>query len=212
MQPDNYPPGTVRALLETDRVTPPTRAALKKRLEPPDPNARPRFLDETQWTTLRAVCARLLPANPNGPDPAQFAACVDERLADDKGNGWRYDVLPGDGAACRQGLAGLDETAHAQFGANFVALNAARQDEVLRAVQNGDAEGETWRTLPGPRFFEELLAELVENYYSHPLAQETIGYTGMADAKGWLRVGLNVVEDWEAVSYTHLTLPTKRIV
>ncbi len=197
MEPDTYPPGAVRALLNTDRVTEATREALKKRLEPPDLTARPRFFDETQFAILRAVCARLLPADPNGPEAWQFAFCVDERLVENKGNGWRYDALPGDGAAYQQALASFDETAQSRFGANFVGLDDVQQDEVLRAVQTGAAEGETWQTLPAARFFEEMLAELVEAYYSHPLAQETIGYAGMADAKGWKKIGLNVVEDWE---------------
>jgi len=52
-----------------------------------------------------------------------------------------------------------------------------------------------WRTLPAARFFEELLAEVVETYYAHPLAQEEIGYAGMADAPGWRAIGLDEREE-----------------
>ena len=61
----------------------------------------------------------------------------------------------------------------------------------------GDAPGATWQTLPAKRFFEELLAEAAENYYSHPLAQEEIGYVGMADLPAWERLGLNQLDDRE---------------
>jgi hypothetical protein len=42
-----------------------------------------------------------------------------------------------------------------------------------------------------------MLAELTEYYYAHPLAQEEIGYVGMADAHGWTRLGLNELEPRE---------------
>jgi hypothetical protein len=72
-------------------------------------------------------------------------------------------------------------------------------------VQRGDVEGGVWDTLPAQRFFEELLAEAVECYYSHPLAQEEIGYVGMADAHGWQAISLNRLEPWEprAVEAAH---------
>jgi hypothetical protein len=77
----------------------------------------------------------------------------------------------------------LEEAARAAFGASFGALRSEEQDEVLLRVQTGTAQGDTWQSLDSARFFEELLADLAEAYYSHPLAQEEIGYVGMADAR-----------------------------
>lgn len=68
---------------------------------------------------------------------------------------------------------------------------------MLLAVQRGEAAGETWRSLPPGRFFEELLAEATEVYVAHPLAQEAIGYADMADAPGWTRIGLDERETRE---------------
>ena len=51
--------------------------------------------------------------------------------------------------------------------------------------------------MPAARFFEEMLSEVVALYYSHPLAQEEIGYVGMADARGWPRVGPGELEAHE---------------
>jgi hypothetical protein len=192
-----YPPGTVRTLQDAGLVTAPTRAVLKARLGPASIPFAPRFFREQEFIVLRAAGARLVSPGDERPAPDELARCIDDRLADGKGDGWRYDTLPPDGEAYRRGLRGLDEAACAHYGADFARLSGTQQDDVLRTVQRGDAAGETWKTLPAKRFFEELLAELVESYYSHPLAQERIGYVGMADGRGWQRLGLNVLEAWE---------------
>lgn len=197
MQPRTYPPGIVRALLPTEHVTPATREVLRSRLEPgggsPPP---PRFFDAREVATLRAACDRLLPQT-DRPRPVDLAVAIDERLADGKGDGWRYADLPPDGDAYRRGLRGLDEGALARFGSAFASLDGSHQDEILEAVQRGEASGETWETLPSRRFFEELLAELCECYYSDPLSQEEIGYVGMADVPGWQAIGLDQLDPRE---------------
>lgn len=190
-----YPAGTIRALLASDLVTPQTRAVLLARLDGPRDPA-PRVLDDAAFATLRAVCARLIP-QPDRPEPIDLAAAVHDRLARGEGNGWRYATMPPDREAYARGLRGTDECARAMFGAGFVTLDGGRQDEVLRAVQRGEASGASWAGLPADRFFEELLAEAVESYYSHPLAQEEIGYAGFADARGWHAVGLDQLEPHE---------------
>ncbi len=189
MPPHTYPAGTVRALLETDLVTPPTRRALEERLQQSAVTA-PRFFDARDFATLRAACARLIP-QPEREHAIDLAGALDERLADGRCDGWRYDQMPPDGEAHRRGLRGLDESAQLMCNASFQQLDAAQQDEVLRAVQRGEAGGATWEKLPAHRFFEELLAELTEIYYSHPLAKEEIGDASMADAHGWQSIGLD---------------------
>lgn len=195
MRSKNYPPGTVRALLETDMVTPQTRAALLERLEK-ETVATPRFFDSEAFATLRAACARLLP-QPERAQPVDLAGAIDERLAKGEGDGWRYDGMPPDGEAHRRGLLGLNESARLLFGKGFPELDGPRQDRVLSLVQRGEVEGGMWETTPAHRFFEELLAGVTESYYSHPLAQEEIGFVGMADAPGWQSVGLDQLEPLE---------------
>ncbi len=65
----------------------------------------------------------------------------------------------------------------------------------LHRIQRAEAPGETWKAMPANKFFEELLAEATTNYYAHPIAQEEIGYAGMADVPGWQRIGLNEREE-----------------
>ncbi|MBC6610406.1 gluconate 2-dehydrogenase subunit 3 family protein [Hymenobacter sp. BT507] len=195
MASPHYPEGTVRALLATDLVTDATRAALQARLDAP--LYEPQYLDGATYEMLRAVAARLFP-QPDRPDnPIELAAAIDERLLNGESDGWRYDILPPDREAYKLGLGGIRESAQAMFGNNFLVLTDEQKDEVLTAVQHAKAPGETWKTLSAVRFFEELLAELTENYYAHPLGQEEIGYVGMADVPGWHHIQLNELEPRE---------------
>jgi gluconate 2-dehydrogenase gamma chain len=192
--PEHYPNGTVRALMPTDQVTEATRQALTERLETAPP--KPDFFSEAEFSLLEAICDRLIPQDENEPH-IDIAGGIDERLVQHKSDGWRYDTMPPDGEAYKLSLAGVDETASLLFQSSFQSLSAAQQDSVLQQVQQGEAPGETWKKLPANRFFEELLAEATTNYYSNPLAQETIGYVGMADVPGWQRIGLDQLEDRE---------------
>lgn len=189
-----YPEGSVRALLTTDLVTPATRAALQARLEAPVHTAQ--FFDAETYELLRAVAARIFP-QPDRATPIEPAADLDHRLAKGKSNGWRYDAMPPDREAYRLGLGGINQAAQALFGAPFVELEMQQQDAVIEQVAAGTAPGNNWREVPMDRFFEELLAELTENYYAHPLAQEEIGYVGMADVPGWSKISPNHLEPRE---------------
>ena len=189
-----YPTETVRRLLEMDSVTTPTRKALEERLRETD-DYQPKFFDAKTFDVLRAVAVRLIPQN-----WVDCAAFVDKSLSENKSNGWRYDRLPEMAETFKRGLGGIEETAKLKFGDGFQQLDEARQDEILTEIQNGTADGETWKTLSAALFFEEMLAKMVEVYYAHPLAQEEIGYVGMADAHGWTRIKLNELEEREPLA------------
>ena len=192
----NYPSGSVRALLATAHVSEATRAALQSRLDAPTAY-EPQFLAPETFVLLEAVASRILP-QPDRPDqPIALAPAVDQRLAEGRADGWRYDALPPDREALRMGLGGIQEISQALFQADFMALSTEQQDTALRSLADGNPPGPTWQTLDAGRFFEELLAELTETYYAHPLAQEEIGYAGMADLPAWTKIGLNEKEDLE---------------
>ena len=190
MSAPTYPGGTVRALLDTEHVSAATRAALQSRLDAPAAY-EPRFLAPETYALLEAVAGRLFPQPDRPEHPISLAPAVDQRLADGRADGWRYDALPPDREAMRLGLGGIQEIAQALYQADFLALSTVQQDATLQALADGHPPGATWQTLDAGRFFEELLAELTERYYSHPLAQEEIGYVGMADLPGWTKIGLN---------------------
>ena len=189
------PPAGVRALVDTDRVTEPTRRVMQERAA--WRSTGPRFFTPAELATLAAVHDAMIPqdgpAGPGGPRyRVDIAGEVDRRLADGGGNGWRYDALPGDGDAYRRGLAALDEKFH----------EMSREDRlaVLTRMRSGDATGPAWAGL-GPRhLLEEWLAEAVEIYYSHPGGgMADMAYVGFADARGWRRVGLDQLDPVEEI-------------
>jgi hypothetical protein len=170
-------------------VTEPTRRALQAKLDRRP--TQPRFFEPHAFATLTTICDRLIPQFPRAVD---IAGGLDERLADNKRDGWRYDVMPPDQEAYRRGLAGVDETARALFGSDFIGLVESQQEAVLQALSGGEPPGETWTAMPAGYWFEELLVEASEIYFAHPLAQQAMGYLGMADAQGWTATGLDEEE------------------
>lgn len=195
MTAPHYPLDTVRALLATGHVSAATRAALLTRLDAPA-NYQPQFFAPEAFALLEAVAARLLP-QPERETPIPLAPAIDQRLAEGRADGWRYDVLPPDREAFRLGLGGIQEAAQELFRTGFLQLTTEQRDVVMKALADGQPPGTTWQQLDAGRFFEEFLAELTEAYYAHPLAQEEIGYVGMADLPAWTKIGLNESETRE---------------
>ena len=176
---ENKPlPGSLLALINSDYVTLATRKALQERLDK-FPVSDPLFFTEVEFNRLQLVCNHLVPQTES--DRIDIAGLIDERLANQKTDGWRYDELPNDGEAYRLFLTGISQTAEVLFDHSFDTITSEQQAKILMAVQQGEATGPAWQQLPTNRFFEELLAEVTEIYYSHPMAQQRIGYTGMAD-------------------------------
>ncbi|WP_293911951.1 hypothetical protein [Deinococcus sp.] len=151
-------------------MTPVTRQVLLERL---DARQERQFLSEAEFNRLRAAAVRLVPH-----DPAEIDVIgpLDARLHSGlSGDGWRYADAPPDAEAYRTLLAALP--------GGFVTLSGEQQDEALRTVQSSHA-----------RAFEDLLSELAETFFAHPLTQHRIGYVGFADAPGWPNVGPNELE------------------
>ena len=184
---------TLLTLLPTDLVTDPTRDVLTERLNAPA--RQPTFFTPDEFALLETVCDRLVPQQ--ATERIDMAGAIDERLTEGGSDGWRYDDMPPDDEAYRLGLRGITESAEGIFGGAFQNLSDEQQDKVLASIQAMDAPGDTWQKIPADRFFEELLTEASEAYYSHPLAQAEINYVGMADAPGWQRIGLNELEERE---------------
>ena len=172
-----------------------TREVLRKRLiEVPTR----RFFSETEWQTLEAVCGRLVP-QPERSDPIPIVPWIDEKLHHNWRDGFRYEDMPPLREAWRLGLGGIDHESRGRFGADFRSLSEADQDAVLRAIQAGDVGGELWARLPAQRFFTTvLLKEVVGEYYAHPAAWSEVGFGGPASPRGYVRLGSNQRDPWEA--------------
>jgi NAD(P)-dependent dehydrogenase (short-subunit alcohol dehydrogenase family) len=182
--PDAFPPGGVRALLAPP-TSPSHPRALQAKLDPADRAA-----------LLRAQPSHLRPLRP--ADPA-VARLVD--IAGASTSGWPTQARTAgatthaaDRRRYRRGLRdGRDRAS--EFGAAFLAFGRA-----AGRVIAGGPEGASPARRAGcaARWFEEALVEATEIYFAHPLAQERIGYVGMADAAGWSAIGLNEDEPRDA--------------
>ncbi|RYE36934.1 MAG: gluconate 2-dehydrogenase subunit 3 family protein [Sphingobacteriaceae bacterium] len=168
-------------LLNSDLVTIKTKQVLKER---ENENAiSPKFFTADEFELLQSVCDFLMAQTENRL--VDIAGKIDERLVAKSGPGWRYNQLPPDGTAYKTGLKGITESMLLLSHKSFADLSAQHKNNLLKTVQQGKAEGEIWINFSGKLFFELMLAEATEHFYSNPLVQAEINYTGFADAKGW---------------------------
>ena len=179
-----------------------TREVVRRRLEEV-PEIR--FFNEAESRTLESVAERIVP-QPDRDEPSRIPIVpwIDEKLYEDKRDGYRYEELPPQREAWRLGLAGIDETARALFdGQPFVELDPLSQDVVLGHVERGDPPGASWEKVPAGRFFKSVLSiTIVKVYYAHPLAWSEIGYNGPSSPRGHVRKWEGGVDPWEAQEET----------
>ena len=163
-----------------------------------DPN-RHDFFSDDEWATLRAICERIVPQPKSRSHPGPVAAMIDLKLKADQRDGYRDARLPRQGEAWRRGLKGLDAEAQGRHATRFHALDGARQDQILKAAQKGNAHAEAWGGMSFRLFFEKrLLHDIVSAYYAHPITSNEIGFGGPAGARGYVRMKLNRRDPWEA--------------
>lgn len=174
-----------------------TRATVAKRLHE-IPHRR--FFSEDEWELLQAICDRLIP-QPDRPDnKVPIVPFIDERLHENKGNGYRYEEMPPARDAWRIGIRAIDEEARARWHRGFRDLSDDLKDAVLRSVQRGDTLTDAWQGMPPKRFFKSaLLHEAVGVYYAHPAAWSEIGFGGPASPRGYVRLRADRRDPWEAM-------------
>jgi hypothetical protein len=175
-----------------------TRRAVRQRLEEVPPI---RFFTEDEARTLAAVAERIIPQPDRSDDEkVSIVPWIDEKLYEDRRNGYRYVELPPQREAWRLGLQGINETAQALFdGKAFADLDTLSQDVVLTHVERGSASGAAWKQMPTARFFKSVLSiTIVKIYYAHPLAWNEVGYNGPSSPRGHVRKWEGGVDPWEA--------------
>ena len=175
-----------------------TREVVRRRLEEV-PEIR--FFTAAEARTLAAVAERIIPQpDRRETEKIPIVPWIDEKLYEDERDGYRYEELPPQREAWRNGLVGINETAQALFwGKTFVDLDPLSQDMVLAHVARGDAPGATWKRMPAARFFKSVLSiTIVKIYYAHPAAWNEIGYNGPSSPRGHVRKWEGGVDPWEA--------------
>jgi hypothetical protein len=193
--PERYPGYDVLAKRHTPSWNEQTRRVIDARLALP---REARFLSEDEFRTLVAIAARVVP-QPTDRPPIPVAALVDHKLVSDGGDGYRHAALPPLREAWRRGLRALDQEARDAHRQPFHRLAAPAQDALLKAAQEGRLAGPAWQGMPSALFFSHrLLRDIVLAYYSHPTAWSEIGFGGPASPRGYVRMGFNRRDPWEA--------------
>ncbi len=173
-----------------------TRRAINKRLAVP---REPRFFTGEEWQTLTAVCARIVP-QPKDRPPVPLPAYVDEKMLMGRAEGYRHASMPRQGEAWKRGLAALDAEARQTYaGRRFHEIPATEQDALLRHAQAGELSGPAWGGMPSKMFFtDRVIHDVCNAYYAHPTAWNEIGWGGPASPRGYVRLGFDKRDPWEA--------------
>ena len=132
------------------------------------------FLNDEDAATVMAFTERLMPGEPGMPGAreADVLNYIDLALA-----GAYADLQD----FYRRGLAQLDAFCQQAHHASFARLDAARQDAVIAALEEGKAAGFTWPTAQA--FFNTLRTHTMEGMFADPV------YGGNKDFAGWRLVG-----------------------
>jgi hypothetical protein len=171
-----------------------TRRIVAKRLHEIPPR---RFFAPEQLAILQAIVERIAPDFPGPPLP--IALWLDERLFLNQGEGFRREGDLPMQESWRIGVAAIDAEACRRFSRGMTALDAASRDQVLGAVQRGEVDAGLWPGVSAKTFFSDMLLKTVAGLaYSHPSAWNDIGFGGPASPRGYVRLGFNERDAWEA--------------
>jgi hypothetical protein len=189
-------PPELAQLIDSDRVSARTRETLLARLPEPAPGGG--VLTDAQRTLLSALLARVVPQRGTTID---LAGRIDVQLASSTGDGWRFAELPADAEAWRRGLDTLAAAA-----GDFGALSGPDQDGWIERMIAGEVDSDEPSHLSATQmtlWFEDVRAEAVRTWLSHPAALARVGFDGFANGgdglrkQGYLRTGADEREPWQ---------------
>ncbi len=128
-----------------------------------------------------------------------IAPQIDKRLYEDSHDGYRYEDMPPDREAFALGLQAIDEMARERYERGFVELGPREQEALLQIAHDDDPSPKNpiWDRMPPHRFWQTLLQDCAEAYYSHPYAWDEIGYGGPAYPRAYMRLERGEPEPWE---------------
>jgi gluconate 2-dehydrogenase gamma chain len=131
------------------------------------------FFNDDDAATMAAFTERLWPAAPNKPGATETGVLnyIDLALAGAYAD--QQDFY-------RRGLTQLDAYCKSTHGKSFAALDAATQDDVIRALEQGKATGFIWPAAQA--FFNTVRTHTMEGMFADPV------YGGNRDFAGWRQV------------------------
>jgi gluconate 2-dehydrogenase gamma chain len=161
---------------------------------PTQSDYRPAFFTPDEWAFINAACARLIPADEQGPSAVELG--VPQYIDRQMGTPWSDGAIwymqgPFFEAAAefgyqsqltpkqqyRLGIKAIDELCRQRLNNPFAALTAPEQDDVLKQIQKGSL---TSTELSLSTFFSDfLLKNVMEGYFGDPM------YGGNKDMGAW---------------------------
>ncbi|MGI4816177.1 MAG: gluconate 2-dehydrogenase subunit 3 family protein [Janthinobacterium lividum] len=194
-----YPDYNVLDKRDTPSWDDATRQVIDARLAVP---ATPQFFEIVEWAALQALCACVIPQRADAPYVA-IAALVDDKLSQNRGDGYRDARMPALREAWRRGLAALDSESRATFEAAFADLSDTQRVGLLQRMQDGKLQHASWQGMPSAVFFaERVLHDICSAYYSHPYAWNLLGFGGPANPRGYVRMYFDRRDPWDASEAT----------
>jgi hypothetical protein len=188
--------GDYDVLREADHWDEVTRRVVIDRVE----NVPPiRFFDAHEAETLTILCDLLTSQDSEPRIPV--LAYVDERLYEDRGDGYQYFDMPSDQETWRIVARGLDEEARKLGADSFAQLDRHHQHELCHKLAQGELFGGAWATFNVGRAFSVVMRYVSDAFYAHPWAWNEIGFGGPAYPRGYAAFGnpdLGEEEHWEA--------------
>lgn len=174
-----------------------TRKVVTRRLEAPKPL---RFFSAEEAATMAAVLDRVLPQDDrDATHRIPLLPELDDRLASNRIEGYRYEDMPSDGEAYRLAVRAFNAMAQEQCGAAFAEVAVRSQELMLHSLAEGEPAGakELWSQMNVKRFWTLLVSDACTAYYAHPWAWNEIGYGGPAYPRGYMRLENGEPEPWE---------------
>lgn len=159
-----------------------------------------RYFTPDQAKFWRAVFDHLIPQYDRTPDRRiPIVEPLDQRLYRNQGIGYRYESMPPDREAFRLGEQAIDAEAKQRFGGAFLDLPQLQQELVLQAIHDKKpaAAPSIWKQMSVARFWQLLMQDAIEAYYSHPWAWDEIGFGGPAYPRAYTRLERGEPEPWE---------------
>jgi hypothetical protein len=193
--PERFPGYDVLTKRQTPSWNAKTRQIIDQRLALPH---EPRFLTAEEFATLSAIADRITP-QPSHRPPVPVAALVDHKLFEGREDGFRGAGMPREREAWQRGLHALNREADRAYGKLFRQLHSDEQDMLLNKMEKGELSAPEWDGMPPKTFFDQrLLSDIVQAYWSHPTAWNEIGFGGPASPRGYVRLGYDQRDPWEA--------------
>jgi gluconate 2-dehydrogenase gamma chain len=135
-----------------------------------------RFLAVDEARTLAAICDQIIP-----PD-------------EDPGAAWAGVVNYIDRQLCgplqhlrdsyRRGIAAVNKSSRALYGAAFVDAPADKQVELLTMMEQGRVPGEAWKEISPAEFFGLLVDQTMQGFYGDPR------HGGNREGVSWKMIGI----------------------